>query len=175
MTTTQANTANNAPKFNVVFPEEVPASPLLAARLGKTLPENPAPVVIWHRAGVVFETKSGNLAIFIGEKGDAAQRKFLALPSSINNASDASRLPVANVFERNADGDIDFREQAGVLFLNRDEKSYTFVLNDGEEKVRYQLMPPKGPSAPKAAQQTKQEPKRSTIRRPAATPTPAAA
>jgi hypothetical protein len=161
--TTQANTtAKNLPAYNVLLPEERPADPVLAARLGKTLAANSTDV-IWHRAGVVFKTKSDNLAIFIGDKDDKAQRKFLAVFSSRHGQSaDASRLPVADVFERNADDDIDFREKAGVLFLNRDEASFTFVLDADDEKVRYQLMPSRRQDKP-ATPPT--QPTRSTVRR----------
>jgi hypothetical protein len=139
---TKPTTAKNVPAFEVFFVEERPADRELARIKGKTLSEN-AVDVTWHKCGVAFISASENLAIFIGDKDDPAQRKCLAIPTSAleeaHQNPDAARSPVANVFLRDQDDNIDFENRDGVLFLNRDD-SYSLVLGPPDASVRYVLL-----------------------------------
>jgi hypothetical protein len=141
--TTATTQQKNVPAFELFYVEERPADRHLAAIMGKTLPEN-AVDKIWRKVGVAFTTPSEHLSIIVGPRDDPAQRRYLAILSSHQQQAaenaEASRLPVADLFERESDGTIDFKRKAGVLFLNSDD-SYTVVVGakDDDNKVRYQM------------------------------------
>ncbi len=141
MTTTTAQ--KNVPAFELFYVEERPADRHLAAIMGKTLAEN-AVDQVWRKVGVAFTTQGEHLSIVIGPKGDPAQRRYLAILSSHQQQAkdnvDTARLPVADLFEKDSEGTIDFKHKAGVLFLNSDE-SYTVIVGtkDDDNKIRYQM------------------------------------
>jgi len=141
--TTTTTAQKNVPAFELFYVEERPADRHLAAIMGKTLAEN-AVDRIWRKVGVAFPTQSEHLSIVIGPKGDPAQRRYLAILSSHQQQAkenvDAARLPVADLFEKDSEGNIDFKHKAGVLFLNSDD-SYTVIVGakDDDNKVRYQM------------------------------------
>ncbi|MDP2343786.1 MAG: hypothetical protein Q8O67_22700 [Deltaproteobacteria bacterium] len=159
--TTTTSTRSNPPAFELFSIEEKPADRAAAAKKGKSLPEN-ATERVWTRVGVAFPTKSGSgaLAIIIGDRGDARQKRYLMCPTSaldeaLENKGDSnSRIPVGELFEL-SDGPIDFKRKAGVAFLCSDG-SYNIVLGDrGDlEQSRYNMRRPKSAqrkSAPRAA------------------------
>jgi len=151
-TTAQKTTApKNIPAFELFYVEERPADRHLAAIMGKSLAEN-AITPVWHKVGVAFITQSEHLSIVIGPKGDPAQRRYLAILSSHQQQAkenvDAARLPVADLFERDSDGNIDFKHKDGVLFVNSDE-SYTVIVGArDDDKVRYQMRRTQRSAAP---------------------------
>jgi aspartate-semialdehyde dehydrogenase len=131
----------NIPAFEVFYVEERKLDATMAKILGESLAEN-AVKTTWHKVGVAFVTKGQNLSILIGKQGDPAQRKYLAIQTSLleeaKKSPDAQRLPVGNLWQQDAQGNVDFAYQDGVMFLNSDD-SYTLVLQDGDTKTRYQM------------------------------------
>ena len=123
--------------------EERKADAHLAAIMGKTVAANESER-IWHKVGVAFVTPKGHLSLMIGPKGDPAQKRYLFIASSSMEKArqnpEATRLPVADLFEMEEGNSIDFQRKAGVAFLNQDE-SFSLILGDrgDPEQLRYQL------------------------------------
>jgi hypothetical protein len=140
-TTSTKNTQKNIPAFEVFYVEDRKVDRHLAMLLGQTPSEN-AVQTTWHKVGVAFTTQSGNLSIIVGKQGDPAQRRFIGIQTSLleeaRKSPEAQRLPVGNLWQKNAQGDVDFENQDGVMFLNSDD-SYSLVFDDGGNKTRYQM------------------------------------
>ena len=135
--------SNNRPAFEIFYVEERKADKHLAAIMGKTVAANESER-IWHKVGVAFVTPKGHLSLMIGPKGDSAQKRYLCFASSSMEKArqnpEATRLPVADLFEMEEGTNIDFQRKAGVAFLNQDE-SFSLILGDrgDPEQLRYQL------------------------------------
>ena len=54
------------------------------------------------------------------------------------NPEAQQRLPVGNLWQQDAQGNVDFEYQDGVMFLNSDD-SYSLIFEDGDTKTRYQM------------------------------------
>ena len=144
----------NIPAFEVFYVEARKLDRQMARILGETPAEN-AVKTTWHKVGVAFMTKGQNLSILIGKQGDPAQRKYLGIQTSqleeAKKSPEAQRLPVGNLWQQDAQGNVDFEYQDGVMFLNSDD-SYSLVFEDGDTKTRYQMR------RVKSAQQRRPEP-----------------
>lgn len=149
--TTTTTTTSNRPSHELFFVEERSVDGQLAAALGRKVAEN-AVEAIWHKAGVAFTTTRGNINVYVGKRGTPGAKRYFISFSKYQEAAENSRRPVADVFEPDADGNIDFRaDKVGVLFVNRDD-SYTMVIGDSGdlEKLRYQLRATRPEPAPRA-------------------------
>jgi hypothetical protein len=152
MTTTNTAAQKNSPAFELFTIEEKPADKAAAAKQGKVLAEN-ATQRIWTKVGVAFATKgkSGALMVYIGERNDPKQKRYLLCQTSaFDNEELETRLPVGKLFEVGDDG-IDFKAKAGIAWLNSDG-SYNIVMGDSGDlhQPRFNMRRPR-PAAQKPA------------------------
>jgi hypothetical protein len=160
MTTTTTTKTSNRPSHELFFIEERRVDSQLAAALGRKVAEN-AVEPIWHKAGVAFTSTRGNINVYVGQRGEPGAKRYFISFSKQQEASENSRRPVADIFEPDADGNIDFRsDKVGVVFVNSDD-SYTLLIGDrGDlEQLRYQLRAtrPAPAARTKAAPEAKQQ------------------
>jgi hypothetical protein len=141
MTSTTANNTakKTVPAAEVYFIEERHLDDTVLAMLGR--PAHKSLEKHWHKCGVGFMTKTDNLTILIGEKGSPTRKKALI---SFTDALDKmrahpeGRLPVANVYLADGNGDLDFEKNDGVAFLNSDDSLSVLIGDRGDPaQLRY--------------------------------------
>ena len=146
MTSTTANTTapTNAPAAEVFFAERRMIDDTVLDAMGAPNPRSQVQT-IFHKVGVGFETKSGNLKLMIGQKKTPTQRKALV---NFTNALEKMRgspeagLPVADIHMAGPDGYFDFSNVVGHAFPNADG-SLNVIIGDKEDtQVRYVVCKP---------------------------------
>jgi hypothetical protein len=140
MTSTTANkTAKNTPAVEVFFVEERHLDDTVLAIMGR--PKEKSLEKQWHKVGVGFKTKTDNLTILIGDKGSPTQKKALiSFTDGLQKmqAHPEGRLPVANVYLADGNGDLDFEKKDGVAFLNSDDSLSVIIGDKGDPaQLRY--------------------------------------
>jgi hypothetical protein len=135
MATTKTTATGNRPSHELSFIEERSVDTHLQALLGRTVPAN-AVERIAHKAGVAFTTVRGNLNVYVGKKGDPAQKRYLVSFSKYS----ARR---ADIFEAGSNGQFDFATSVGEV-KPLGNGSYKLLISVGRETLRYELhaLPP---------------------------------
>ena len=141
MTSTTANTTakKNVPAAEVFFVEERHLDATVLGMMGR--PASKSLEKQWHKVGVGFTTKTDNLTILIGDKGSPTQKKALVSFTDALEKMQArpeGRLPVANIYLADGNGDYDFEQKDGVAFLNSDESLSVIIGDKGDPaQLRY--------------------------------------